>query len=907
MIRIMKDYHLLRFLLLRFLFCAMLATRLASVEISSLRCDDLDDPLGVDEAAPSLSWRLAGTERGLRQTAWQVQAASSAEALAAGRADRWDSGKIAGEDPLNRPWGGSPLGGGERVHWRVRVWDGAGQATPWSAPAWFETALLTPADWAGAAWIAAPEGIDGAPLLRRTFAVDRAVQSARLYVCGLGYHEVRINGARVGDHELDPACTAYHKRALAEVHDVTALVRSGDNTIGLMLGNGPFNQGVADVWGHHQAPWRRKPCVLVLLVVRHADGSPTTVVSGKEWFAAKGPVVANELRTGTVWDARRELPGWDTPRSTGGDWHPVVTVAAPTARIGFQDMPPIRVIRSLPPVAVRRTGDAWVVDFGANIAGRVRLTAIDAPAGTELALLHAEILGKDGRPDPYELGQHLKQDKARFQIDRYLCRGGGGETFAPPFTSHGFRYIAITGLPGTLLPEQVRAEQLATDLPKTGGFTCSNDVLNWIEETTRWSYLGNYQGIPMDCPQREHNGWTADAHLVAEFGILAQGNRSAYRKWLDDFSDAQSADGNLPSIVPSPGFTWGNGIDWVSAYHLIAWNLYLYGGDRRILERHHQPMAQYLAFAQQKLAKDDLIKSGLGDWGAPPGGGSPAAVTSTAFYFQVASIVGASARILGRTAEADAADNLALRIRSAFTKAFVDPATGKVGNGSQTALACALATGLLDPAVVPLSRTRLIERLAADRGALTTGCLGTRWLPMALGAADRGDLFVQAAARPEPPSYAWMRADGATTLYEFWKLSPGVSRNHVFLGSPTVWFRQGLCGLTADPSGPGLAKVVIRPQPTAGLNHAEAWTEHPRGRFAWGWKREGDRLRVTITIPPTASAVVHLPANQPAAITEDGKPLAGRPEFAIASASDGRVTVSVGSGTYQFDVPEPKL
>ncbi len=567
-------------------------TALADIAPAGLTCEYLDNPLGLDTPQPRLSWTLKSSQRAQRQSAYQLLVAATAAALKAGQADLWDSGKVDSDQTVLVPYGGKPLASGQRCYWAVRVWDQDGKASGYSAPAVWEMGLLSPRDWQGV-WIGRTTDMNAepAPLLRQGFATAGKIKQARAYVCGLGYYELRLNGKKIGDHFLDPGYTRYDKRALYVTYDVTDALRPGKNAVGAILGNGWFNVQTRAVWDFHKAPWRAAPKLLLQLRIDYADGRSEAIVTDSRWKTSTGPIRFDSIYGGDTYDARLEKPGWDPADYDDSEWSMARAVDAPAGKLVAQAMPPIKIDRVLKPVKLTEPNPGvFVFDLGQNFAGFAEMN-VSGPAGTQVVMKYSERLDKAGMIDRAEIEQHVKRvdTNQQFQTDTYILKGRGRESWHARFVYHGFQYVEVTGFPGRPTLDNLRGLFIHSAVPEAGEFECSNPLLNRIWSAGRWSYLSNLQGIPTDCPHREKNGWTGDAHLAAEQGLFNYAPAAVYTKWINDLDDEQRPSGELPGIVPTSGwgYQWGNGPAWDSAFLLIPYYMYEYCGDTRILTEHY--------------------------------------------------------------------------------------------------------------------------------------------------------------------------------------------------------------------------------------------------------------------------------------------------------------------------------
>ena len=696
-----------------------------------------------------------------------------------------------------------------------------------------------------------PEAVDPAPLFRKNFTLDKPVKRATAYVSGLGYYELSLNGKKVGDHILDPAFTRYDRRVLYVTYDVTSQLTPGANALGVMLGNGWYNYHVQNAWDFDNAPWRGLPKLILQLAVEFADGSRATIVSDESWKCSTGPIRRDGLMSGEIYDARCEQPGWDTAPFDDAAWSAAKVVAPPTGQLTAQMAPPIRVTAEFQPVKVTEPKPGvFVFHFPQNIAGIPQLT-VSGPAGREVKLQYGEMLNADGTLNQKNIAPHVYNTE--FQTDRYILSGRGTELWRPRFQYHGFQYVQITGFPGTPTPASLQALAAHTDLESAGSFACSNELLNQIQNATRWSYLNNFYGHPTDCPQREKNGWTGDGHLAAEAGLYNFDPAAAYGKWMRDFRDEQRPSGELPGIIPTGGwgYAWGNGPSWDCAGLLIPTYLSLYRGDTRILAEQYDLMKRYVDYLTSR-AKDGIVTIGLGDW-CPAKTKTPEGITSTAYYHADALIVAEAAKRLGKPEDAAKYAALAADIKRAFNREFPKLKT-------QTAMSCALYQNMLEPEKIPAVAAQLAAAVRANNDHLDCGILGTKYLLHALSDNGHAELAYKIATQTTAPSWgAWIK-NGATTLRESWEnWAGGDSYNHVMFGDISAWMYSTLAGIRPDPAAPGFKHIIIKPEMVGGLTWVKAHHDTPYGRVSSQWRRDGGTLTLDVIIPPNSTATVFLP------------------------------------------------
>jgi alpha-L-rhamnosidase len=723
--------------------------------------------------------------------------------------------------------------------------------------------------------------------------LSNAVKKARIYVCGLGFHELVINGVRVGDHVLDPAYTRYDVRALFVTHDVTRHLQLGENAVGILLGNGMYNYSSVDIWDNQTALWRDRPKVRFQLEVELDDGGRFTLVSDRQWKTRPGPLVVDEVRGGETYDARLEQPGWDQPAFDDCDWTSAHVVPGPGGRLVAQTVP-VRIQETIAPTSISEVSPGvYVADFGRNLTGWTGIEVTGAE-GSEVVLAHAELLSADGTIDQSNINTYISGD---CQTDRYVLRGGSPEKWEPRFTYHGFRYVQIAGLQHPPSDKTIWARVVHTDMEPAGHFSSSSDTLNKIQAATVQSYRSNFVGAPLDCPHREKNSWLGDQ--VAETGLYNFDVAPAYVKWIDDIADVQRPSGQLPAIAPTAGWGYNNGSGpaWDSTYIFLPWHIFQMTGDRDILARHFDGMVRYLRFLDT-MHEDHILRFGLGDW-CPPGGFEgwfcPLEITSTATWFRAVSLLAAISRELGNTEETERFEHLAGVIRSAFNAAFYDAEIGQYLGGEMTAQACALFYGLVDDDQRKRVLEGLIAKISEANDHVGVGMLGARYLMNTLADAGHADLAYRIAVQPTYPGWGHWIAQGATTLWETWDGSG--SRNHIMFGDISAWMFKTLAGISPDEEQPGFQRVHIAPSFVTDLDWVDCEHVSPFGAIRINWWREGVNTIVELRIPANTTARLSIPASPGDHVKCDD------PGVPDEVASDiGHVVLELGSGEYTISV-----
>jgi alpha-L-rhamnosidase len=877
-----------------------------------LSTEQLTEPLGVGETRPRLSWKLRSDRRGAAQTAYRITAAARVTDLDDPARLLWDTGRRASDDTLLVPWDGPALQSATRYHWRVEVWDETG-APAGAARTWFETGLLHPDDWT-AVWVgrnplslppvdpptdedrAAP-GPAEAPLhLRRTFRLDAAPVRARLYATARGVYEPWLNGARVGDRELAPGWTEYHRRLQYQTYDVSDLLQAGDNVVAAIVADGWWCGYVGFDPRRPARHYGDAPAYLAQLVLDFADGSRQVIATDERWTERPGAIRSADLMMGQFVDARRKEGGPDSPVIVL-DTEPGPLVAEPDH--------PIRVTEDVPATRVsRRDTGRFVVDFGQNLVGRVRLHLRGAAAGQRIELRHAEVL--DGKGELYR--DNLRRAEA---TDTYLAAGAGTEVFEPQFTFHGFRYAEVTGYPGTLTAADVTARVVHNDIPFTGRFSCSDPAVDQLYANIVWGQRGNFLAVPSDCPQRDERlGWLADAQVFAPTAARNADVSAFFARWLRDVVHGQTADGAFRDVAPALVVDREGAPAWGDGGVIIPWLMWRTYGDRRVLERSFDAMAAWIGHIHRH--NPDLLwrhrtGSAYGDW-LQVDAETPRDVLATAYFARSTQMVADAAEVLGRTREAAEYHALHAAIRAAFADAYVRD-DGSVQGGTQTAYLLALGFELMPAELIDAAVGHLAADIEKRGNRLTTGFIGVPLLCPVLSEHGRTDLAYALLHQDQFPSWGYSIRHGATTVWERWdgwtehggfQSAAMNSFNHYSLGSVGDWLFGHVAGIDQPPHSVAYRDLLLRPRPGGTLTWARAEQDTVRGTVACGWSNADNRLTVTVTVPPGSTAVLEIPTCDPGSVRENDAPAADRPGVLRAEPSATGATLRLTSGRYTF-------
>jgi alpha-L-rhamnosidase len=723
--------------------------------------------------------------------------------------------------------------------------------------------------------------------LRENFVARKSIARARLYTTALGVYEASVNGRRVSSDLLAPGWTDYTRRVMVQTYDVTKLIHPGRNAAGAVLGDGWY-AGRLGWMG--LAQYGTRPVFNAQLEITYTDGSTDVIATDDSWKAGPGEILGSDEQWGEIIDARKGAANWDQPSFNDSTWANAVVESHKVALVP-QLGPAVRKLMELAPRKITRRGDAWIVDFGQNLVGHVRLSA-RGPAGATITVRHGEILNPDG-------SLYTENLRPALATDTFVLRGTRHETFEPHFTFHGFRYVEISGYPGKLAPDDLRAIVVGSDMPQIGTFECSNADLNRLYQNIVWSQRGNFLSVPTDCPQRdERMGWMGDAQVFAPTAARNADVAAFFAKWMVDVDDGQGANGDYADVSPRIARPQPAMPVWGDAGVIIPWVMFTDYGDKAFLADNYPFMVRWIEFNVRR-SHSLILDGGVGDHLAPVR--TPTEVVDTAYFANSTHLVAKAAALLGKADDAAKYDKLFHDIANTFNQAFVS--TNSVIKGdTQTAYILALQFDLLPENLRALAAQRLVENIE-QHGHLTTGFVGVGLICPTLTQIGRSDLAWELVLTNTYPSWLFSVKNGATTIWERWdgwtpergfQDSAMNSFNHYSLGSVGAWLYSAAAGIRPDESNPGYKHFLLSPQFTTRLSRVKASLDSPYGLISSGWQVEQDQLLYDVTIPPNSSATLILPV-PPQEVRQSGQPI---------HAADDRITrLSLVAGTYHFSLP----
>lgn len=919
------------------------------LKFERLTCNAQVNPIAIQSQQPLFSWLIIADGYNRLQTAYQVLVATRPENLDEKDADYWNSGKVESTQSTHIKYRGKPLHSKNKYWWKVRIWDEKGTASEWSPVASFETGLFQHDDWSNAQWISLKEDtrasehrfreyqtgaminpvmVTSQPVgyFRKEIEAEKTIKSARAYICGLGYYELYINGEKTGDHVLDPAPSNYDKQAYYVTYDITGQLATGTNTLGIILGNGFYGQNIS---------WKRDPeserdlsygvpAALLMIRITYADGSTKSYVSDHTWKASTGPIVFDNVYGGDTYDARFEIPGWNTTGYDDAEWQKAKVISPKIKRISAQEMPPIRKLKQLAPQRVFKSAETgnWIVDFGQNIAGWIQIT-VNENEGQLIELIPTEALTQDGR-NIYP-GSTGGGANGMPQILRYICKGDGPETWEPKFSYHGFRYAEVSGVSEKPSETTIKAVLVATDVQQNGNFTCSDPLLNQMDTISQWTIMDNLHGIPEDCPHREKCGWLGDAHAFCEYALYNYDMANFYKKYMEDIrTQMRPVDGRNISgkkfmaptmIAPGKRTSTIARLDWGVATMYLPWYNYMYYGDSSIVLEYYEDMKELTNYYLTFKNDSGIIDNGMGDW-CPPRWDrkqNPDAmecdpvVSANAYFYDILGIMAAFARMNMDSGFERKMQQEKNELFEAFNNAYLKriPVVDHHWYGSQTATVMALQFGMVPEGMIESVVNGLVYDIVAVKGGHhATGIHGNRYIYTVLSKNGKADLAHEILTTPTFPSQNYVMNYGFTTWPErqfFWDDMHGLtnSLNHPMHSGFAAYFYETIGGIKSSYDQPGYKAFVVDPVFSEDITHATVNVPTPYGNIHSSWECVNRNFNLNLKVPFNTTAWLALSDGEIQSLFINEAPWDAFRSNHEEKEGD-RTVVKLGSGNYKI-------
>lgn len=840
------------------LACNLSATAWA-ISVNDLRCEMLRNPWGVDNTTPSLSWKIPMGEEGLRQTAYQIIAASTPEQLTEKDADLWKSGKVNSTEQVWVKYAGKKLDSRSTVYWKVRVWDGKDKASGWSETAHFSVGLLNDADWQGQYIGASNTDKAPSPILRKKFNAKKG-DAAFIQISTLGYHEVYLNGRRVSDDALVPAVSEYKKRALSMSYDVQNLLKDGENDLVILLGRGWYD-------GKVNGTVAGGPYVKAQLDIRKNGRWQTAVKTDNTWqwrksgYYTTGQWAVSSFGGEDV-DANEIPDDFKTETLDALQWQNVVVGNVPKLLVTPMTCEPNRIKAELHPVSITRyDNDVWLIDMGKSVSGWTKFDFGKLNKNQNITISYCDMLKQDGN---FEVGVFT---------DHYKANGKGNEQFCNKFNYHAYRYIKLQGLGRMPQSDEITAYSIYTDYATKSGFSCDNEDINRIHEMIHYTFpCLSTSGYLVDCPQLERKGYGGDGNASTPSFQMMYDVYPLYTNWLRAYADAQGDDGDVPHIGPNPS-ACGGGPFWCVFIATAPWQTYVQYGDKSVLEKYYPNMQLFQKFAE-KYMPDGLLTLEhrwpnnslhhwfLGDWALPNEDRQldtesidlVSSCSMSWFYDTMRKI----ANVLGKTDDAKAYEKKHRDINEKIQKTFFHASTGTYGTGLQLDQAFPLFVGATPQDQVDQIQKNLRELTRRDfDNHFFTGLVGIPVITWWLTQYGDAQLFYTMLSQHSYPGYLYMIDNGATTTWEHWEATR--SRIHNCYNGIGSWFYQALGGIVPDEAAPGYRHFFIKPQPVDGISNVRVSKNTPYGNISIDWHKDANKFDIKIEVPVGTTATLSLP------------------------------------------------
>ncbi len=705
-----------------------------------------------------------------------------------------------------------------------------------------------------------------APLFRKTFTIDNNFDKAELLICGLGFYELFLNGEKITKGALAPYISAPKDLVYYDKYDLKDKLLKGKNVLGVILGNGFQNNPGGYIWDFDKAVWCGAPRLALSLEIEK-DSKKSVIFESDETFkTTNSPIVFDDYRVGEIYNANLEIENWNMVDFDDTDWKNAVHIDSPSGEKILCEVEPIIITKELEPLKITKCNDGYIYDFGENWAGVCKLK-ISGTQGQQITLYHGEhLIG--GELDR----ENLTCDRTtEHQKDIYICSGKGIETYTPMFTYHGFQYVYVQGI----TQEQATKDLLTylvmnSDLDERGNFSCSNEIINKLQDMTLRSTLSNFYYFPTDCPQREKNGWTADAALSAEHTLINFSCEKSFGEWLRNIRKSQADDGQLPGIVPTGGwgFKWGNGPAWDSVLIYLPYFTYIYRHDKNILKENAHAILRYLEYLTTLIESDGLVYKGLGDWcnvnRESNDYKAPDVFTNTVISMDIAKKAEFIFSVLDMKLSRDFATNLYNDLRKSARKKLLDKNTLIAFGNCQTSQAMAIFYELFENAEKDKAFKVLLEMLENNNFKLDVGVLGGRVIFHVLSNFGYSDIAYKMISSTEFPSYGYWAEQNYSTLLENFRLTGDFvkSLNHHFWGDISHWFTRHLAGINYNPNcaiDETECEINIKPAFIDELDFAEGFHIAPEGKIYSKWERKENDITLTLEIPSNLKGYIILP------------------------------------------------
>ena len=869
------------------------------------------NPSGISELSPRFSWKLLTGRMNITQIGYQIEVAESKKDILNNTDLLWNSGRMNSSQSWLVKYAGKKLESGKRYYWRVTVWDNARHKAKSEIQEW-TMALLKNSDWK-ACWIGLNDNsnvkLDGertilpARYLRKEFNLKLRPKRAVLHVSGIGSSTCYLNGKRIGNDVFGPLPTWYDASVPYLTYDVTPLLNSGSNAVGVILGNGRYF-----TMRHKSMIGFGLPRLKAQLDIEYENGEKHTIISDNSWKVTnKGPITANNEFDGEIYDERLDLGKWTECGYDDSAWDWAEQMTSPKGKLTAQLSPSLKVMEEIKPVSVKSVGQGrYIIDMGQNMVG----------------IQQVKLVGKKGKPIKMRFSEVLEENGTDLYVDNlrdarvtdvYIPNKDGEFIWEPLFVYHGFRFMEISGIDYVPTVDDFIGKVVYDKMRTIGSFETSNQLLNQLYKNAYWGIRGNYRGMPTDCPQRDERvGWLGDRTTGAHGESFIFDNALLYKKWLVDIEESMNENGSISVISPRYWSVFHDDVTWPAAYFYIAYMVYQQFGDDSSIKRHYHSMKRWVKhMASTKMRDYIMIKDVYGDWCMPPE--SPELIhsqdpnrktngqlLSTAFFYSILQLMEKFALLNNRPTDADKYSALAKKMKDTYNDKFFKYEAGQYDNNTVTANLLSLRFGLVPEGYENKVIANVVNKTKNEcNGHVSTGVIGIQHLMRGLSEYGGLELAYKIATNETYPSWGYMIKKGATTIWELWNgdtADPAMnSRNHVMLlGDLLIWFYENLAGIKNHPDSVGFKQILMEPQFPVDLKFVKASYVSPYGEIKSCWKRNKNKLEWHIEIPANTTATIKLPLEYQIYVNPKQTGIHSVKE------SGSKLEIKLGSGKYKF-------
>ena len=814
------------------------------MKIINLRVEYSNTPIGIDSKNPRFSWEIKSNVKDTFQEWYSVKVAKDSDFSMV----VWDSGKVSSKESFGIEYNGYALEKDTKYFFNITC--GINSNTYYSETSYFITGTLGEA--IDAKWVTPQKNnfqeTETCPMIRKSFDVDlEGMNYATMQIHSFGLYELYINGKRPDDRLMAPSFSDHQTFIRYDVYEITDLIRQGKNAAALLIGDG-YNDT-------RNINWKGKKRFIATINIHYKDGKIKRICTDDTWkYNYNSPIVTNSIYHGEVYDATKEIDGWNLPEFDDGDWANVY-YAGDAGDVRWKGWvgPRVRIINYIKPVKVHTLKNGrYIVDFGQNIAGFVKIS-LSGEKGASIKMRFAEEIKISVSVNGESLILDTFTNRYAKATDTYIFKGDGVETYHPHFTYHGFRYVEVTGLAHKPSDEEIVACVMYADFEGQSHFETDNALINRIHENALWSYRANNFTFPADCPQRDERVVCAfDFYNAHALGLYLYDICSFCENWLD-ISLEKQGEVNAPTSMT-----------YCAIYLVLCWNLYVTYGDKGYIKENYEQIKAYMENRYLRYYPDFGGEKLFGDWCAPHIPADHETSYSSPEEIEVHTTIKAlealanMAELLSKEDDAKRYRDLAKNRIETYNRCFYNPRAKRYSNGKQTPNIVAITNDYVPEADRKTVEKNLLYAIKANGNRLDVGTFGARLFIECLSDLGAIDTALDCLTRDEFPSFKYQIDHGATTIWEQWYETGDMSsHNHQMFGGAMSGFYSRLAGIQALE--PGYRVIGIKPYVTKHISKLKTSVNTVCGKVDICWEKKEKKFTLSVNIPANCTALVTMP------------------------------------------------